>query len=61
MYLPSNIELWSGTPNYIAPEILREDPFNEKIDNFALGSILYYMFLYTYVGFREICHSIVPR
>ena len=22
------IELWAGTPNYIAPEILKEEPFD---------------------------------
>ena len=37
------LELWAGTPNYIAPEVLLEEPLNEKIDNFAIGSILYYM------------------
>lgn len=32
-----------GTPNYIAPEVLREEPFDFKIDNFAIGVILYFM------------------
>ena len=36
-------ELLAGTPNYIAPEILRRDSFSEKIDNFAIGSIMYFM------------------
>lgn len=37
------LELLAGTPNYIAPEILRRDSFSEKIDNFAIGSIMYFM------------------
>ncbi len=32
-----------GTPNYIAPEVLKEEPFDFKIDNFAIGVILYFM------------------
>ena len=32
-----------GTPNYIAPEIIRGDQISHKIDNFAIGSILYFM------------------
>lgn len=32
-----------GTPNYIAPEILKDYPFDFKIDNFAIGVILFYM------------------
>lgn len=35
-------ELFAGTPNYIAPEILKGDPISEKIDNFAIGSIMYF-------------------
>jgi serine/threonine protein kinase len=36
-------EVLAGTPNYIAPEILRRGKISFKIDVFALGSILYYM------------------
>lgn len=32
-----------GTPNYIAPELLRGDEVTEKIDNFSIGSITFYM------------------
>lgn len=32
-----------GTPNYIAPEILKDHPFDFKIDNFSIGVILFYM------------------
>ena len=35
-------ELLAGTPNYIAPEILLKEDFNEKMDNFAIGSVLYF-------------------
>ena len=34
----------AGTPNYIAPEILKEEDFDFKIDNFAIGVILYFMY-----------------
>jgi len=37
------LEALAGTPNYIAPEILRRGKIGFKIDVFALGSILYYM------------------
>lgn len=32
-----------GTPNYIAPEVLMYKKITFKVDNFALGSILYFM------------------
>ena len=32
-----------GTVNYIAPEILMGDKPSFKIDNFAIGSILYFL------------------
>jgi serine/threonine protein kinase len=34
----------AGTPNYIAPEVLKEEPFDFKIDNFAIGVILFFMY-----------------
>lgn len=39
------IDLLTGTPNYIAPEVLKMEGISLKIDNFALGSILYFMYL----------------
>jgi serine/threonine protein kinase len=33
-----------GTPNYIAPEVLREEGVGFKSDNFAIGAIIYYMY-----------------
>lgn len=38
------VELLAGTPNYIAPEVLLKEDFSEKIDNFAIGSILYFSY-----------------
>ena len=32
-----------GTPNYIAPEILDEDDYTEKIDIWSFGCVLYEM------------------
>jgi serine/threonine-protein kinase len=36
-------EVLAGTPNYISPELLRGEDINYKSDNFAIGSILYFM------------------
>lgn len=33
----------AGTPNYIAPEIIMGEKPTYKIDNFAIGSILYFL------------------
>lgn len=33
-----------GTLNYMAPEILKERPYCHKVDCFALGIILYFLF-----------------
>ena len=30
-----------GTPTYIAPEVLRGEPYGEKADLFAIGSIIF--------------------
>lgn len=38
-------ERLAGTPGYIAPEILRKEDISFKVDNFAIGSIIYFMYL----------------
>ena len=42
----NNIELFkrSGTPGYVAPEILTEDTYNTQVDVFSLGVILFTMY-----------------
>ena len=42
-YITFDSDNMVGTPNFIAPEILREEPFDFKIDNFAIGVILAFM------------------
>jgi serine/threonine protein kinase len=37
-----HIDILAGTPNYIAPEILRNEQIDYKIDNFAIGVIIYF-------------------
>lgn len=32
-----------GTPGYVAPEMLNDEPYNEKVDIFSAGVILYNM------------------
>ena len=34
---------WCGTPEYIAPELLRKVPYSNKVDIWALGAIVYVM------------------
>ena len=34
---------WCGTPEYIAPELLRKVPYSNKVDLWALGAIVYVM------------------
>lgn len=43
-------EMLSGTPNYIAPEVLREEKIDFKIDNFAIGVIIYFMYAWAELG-----------
>lgn len=31
----------AGTPNYMAPEVLRNERFNEKCDVFSMGVVLW--------------------
>jgi serine/threonine protein kinase len=32
-----------GTPNFIPPEIIEEQEVSEKVDAFAIGSLLYFL------------------
>lgn len=32
-----------GTPLYLAPELIRNRPYDSKVDIWALGCVLYYM------------------
>ena len=43
--MPSGLifHLFSGTPNYIAPEILRGEDYSFSVDWWALGVLLYEM------------------
>ena len=34
-----------GSLTYVAPEILKKEPYNKEIDIWSLGIILYYMFV----------------
>lgn len=36
-------EKYAGTPGYLAPEILLMKEYDETVDNFSLGVILYFM------------------
>ncbi|OMJ72581.1 hypothetical protein SteCoe_28938 [Stentor coeruleus] len=40
-----------GTENYIAPEILRRNDYNGKIDVYSYGALVYYMLFKEYVKF----------
>ncbi len=43
--LKTNIEFFKkcGTPGYVAPEILRNSDYDESVDYFSLGVVLYAM------------------
>jgi serine/threonine protein kinase len=49
-----------GTANYIAPEVLKEEPFDFKIDNFAIGVILAFMYQFSQVGSQGVSPSELP-
>ena len=53
-----NVQLTNnmGTPLFMAPEILKEQHYNYKIDLYSLGVILYYLIFneYPYYGKNEI-------
>lgn len=43
MFNDNGIKTKVGTPNYIAPEIVTEEKYNEKCDLWSIGAILYVM------------------
>lgn len=45
-------EKFAGTPGFIAPEVYEHLDYDEKIDTFSLGIILYFM-LYGYLPFQS--------
>lgn len=49
-------EKFAGTPGYLAPEILRFEEYDETVDNFSLGVILYFM-LSGILPFHNVIHE----
>jgi serine/threonine protein kinase len=45
-------EKFAGTPGFIAPEVYEAKEYDERIDTFSLGIILYFM-LYGYLPFQS--------
>ena len=45
-------EKFAGTPGFIAPQIYKQETYDEKIDTFSLGIILYFM-LSGYMPFQS--------
>ena len=39
------LNLKCGTPGYMAPEVLRNEPYDEKADLFSAGAILYLLYI----------------
>jgi serine/threonine protein kinase len=49
-----------GTPTYIAPEVLRGEPYSFKVDIFSLGSIMYNLLTGRYL-FDEEDHNLLLK
>lgn len=43
-YRAKNMKVTCGTPGYMAPEIFSEENYDEKVDIFSLGIILFLMY-----------------
>jgi len=41
--MQSIMNLTLGTPTYMAPELCREDPYDERVDSWSVGIVAYYL------------------
>ncbi|CDW73307.1 protein kinase domain containing protein [Stylonychia lemnae] len=49
-----------GTPSYMAPEIIDQKPYNNKVDIYSLGLILYYMYTRQIVRLSDAINQNIP-